>query len=74
MATLAMLECSTSSVRLKTHLAKAKCGNTLVPVNENGAATNKIKVVCRICDRSPADTRETQRTYFITSKEGHREV
>ena len=37
---MAMLECSTSSVRLKTLLAKAKYGNTLVPVDENGAVTN----------------------------------
>ena len=64
MAMPAMLECLV--VRLKTLLAKAKCGSTWVPV-ENGAVSNKKQVVCRICDCSLADTRETQRTCLITS-------
>ena len=40
-----------------TLLAKAKCKYTSVPVDENGAVTNKKEVVCRICDRSLADSR-----------------
>ena len=67
MATLATLESSSSSVRLKTLLAKAKCGSTSVPVDENGAVTNKKQVVGQICDCSLADTQETQRTCFITN-------
>ena len=44
-----------------TLLAKAKCESTSVPVDENGAVTNKKQVVCRICDRSLADSwTETQ--------------
>ena len=40
-----------------TLLAKAKCKYTSVPVDENGAVTNKKEVVCRICDHSLADSR-----------------
>ena len=43
-ATLAMVECSI--VRLKILLAKPKCRSSSVPVNENGAVTNKKQVVC----------------------------
>ena len=58
MATLATIECSV--VRLKTFLAKAKCRSISVPVDENGAVTNKKQVVCQICNRSLADTQETR--------------
>ena len=48
--------------------SKAKCGSISVPVDENGAVTNKKQVVYWICDRSLANTHETQRTCFFTSK------
>ena len=52
---MAMLESSPSSVRLKTLLAKAKCGSTLVfLLIKNGAVTDKKQVVCQICDCSIA--------------------
>ena len=41
----------------ETLLAKAKCESNSVPVDENGAVTNKKQVVCRICDRSLTDSR-----------------
>ena len=57
---MAMLESSPSSVRLKTLLAKAKCGSTLVFLSmKNSTVTDKKQVVCRICDCSLAHSGNT---------------